>query len=251
MAFREDVRGLGQVPVSLAGYVLGEPGVERGLVEELARAVGAQGAPGGLDSAYRRLDRVFIVPASTESEQPDWAELARVEFDHALDKLRRLQALLADVPGFGAVVFDTHAGLGSLSLAAAALADVNLIVLEEDDVSWRAALAMLLEITALGKRLGRKSASYFVANKVSTGFLDAAGKLKAFSFLPPILFDRGVNRLFCEDTASAFEREFENTNFFQHVHARVWGEIAGVLGMTASRPGNGSRLSRWWRKAAR
>lgn len=239
---------LDQVPISLIDYLLGGPNVEKELFQGLHEALTADGEEGRQNSPYRRLEKVFILPASTESERPDWTQFARIEFDHAMERLKQLQAFATASHDVGYIIFDTRAGLGSLSLAAATLSDVNLIVLEEDNISWRAALNMLLEITDLNKRLGRRSKNYFMANKVSVGFLEAAGKLKAFSFLPPILYDRWVQRLLARDTSAALEREFENTNFFHHVHSRVWKEITSVLGMTRSRSKDSFSFMAWWRK---
>ena len=194
--------------------------------------------------------KIFILPSSTESERPDWTQFVRVEFDHAIEKLGQLQAFAMASLNIDYLIFDTQAGLGSLSLAAASLSDMNLIVLEEDDISWRTALNMLLEITDLNKRLRRRSRSYFLANKVSVGLLETAGKLKAFSFLPPILYDRWLQRIFAHATIAALEREFENTNFFHHVHSRVWKEITHVFGVRRNRSKDGSPLVTWWRKLA-
>ena len=155
---------------------------------------------------------MFILPSSNESERPDWTQFAQLEFDHAMEKLQQLQAFAASSLNVGYLIFDTQAGLGSLSLAAAALSDVSLIVLEEDNISWRTALNVLLEITDLNKRLKRKSKSYFLVNKVNSSEREeAVEKLRAFSFLPPILYDRWVQRLFAHDTFAVLEKEFEST----------------------------------------
>jgi len=239
---------LDQVPISLTDYIFGGPAAEEALFQELHKAIAVDGEEGTQNSLYRRLEKVFILPSSTESERPDWTQFVRIEFDPVIEKLRQLQAFAMASLDIGYIIFDTQAGLGSLSLAAATLSDVNLIMLEEDDISWRTALNMLLEITDLNKRQRRRSKSYFLANKVSVGFLEAAGKLKALSFLPPILYDRWVQRLFAQATFAALEKEFENTNFFHQVHSRVWKEIASVLGMTKNRSRDSSPFMAWWRK---
>jgi len=148
----------------------------------------------------------------------------------------------------GYLIFDTQAGLGSLSLAAATLSDVNLIVLEEDDISWRSALTMLLEISDLTKRQQSRAYSYFLANKVSPGLLDVAKKLKTFSFLPPLLYDFWLQKLFAQATAAVFDKEFEHTDFFRQLDSRLWQELSAILGITRSSTKTTSPVALWWRK---
>ena len=144
------------------------------------------------------------------------------------------------------VIFDTQAGLGGLSLVATTLSDINLIVLEEDDISWRTALTTLMEVSAFNKRLKRKSHNYFLANKVSTGLLDVADRLRAFSFLPPVPFDAWVQKLLAHATTAAMEKDFETSDFFKQVESQVWQELAVILGVRQRTTGNSPRSS-WWR----
>ncbi len=241
---------LDQVPISLTAYLLGDSTAEEELLQELRQALTVNGKEETPVSLYQWLEKIFICPSSTESERPDWTQFARVEFDHAIEKLGRLQAFARESLNVDYLIFDTQAGLGSLSLAAATQSDMNLIVLEEDEISWRTSLNILLEITDLNKRLKRKSKNYFLPNKVSVGFLEASRKLKALSFLPPILEDRRMQRLFAYDTFAVLEREFENTDFFHHVRSRVWKEVAHIFGMTRTRSKVSSPLMVWWHKLA-
>ena len=197
-------------------------------------------------SPYERLDGLFILPSSTESERPDWTPLHHLELNETIDKLGKLYEFATSSLHVDYVIFDTQAGLGSLSLAATTLSDMNLIVLEEDDISWRTALNALMEISALNKRLQQKSHSYFLANKVSSSMLDTADKLKAFSFLPPIPFDAWVQKLFAHATTAVLEKDFEQSDFFKQVESRVWQELAVILGVRQRTTGNGPRSS-WWR----
>ena len=200
----------------------------------------------GGQSTYQRLNGLFILPSSTESERPDWMQFSHLELDEAVDKLGRLHQFVAESLDVGYLIFDTQAGLGSLSLAAATLSDLNLVVLEEDDISWRTALSMLMEISELNKRLQHKSRSYFLANKVSTGMLDASDKLKAFSFLPPVPFDTWMQKLFAHDTAAVLEKDFEGSDFFRQVESRVWRELAVILGIRQRSDRSGAKTA-WWR----
>lgn len=201
----------------------------------------------GGQSTYQRLNGLYILPSSTESERPDWTQFSHLELDEAVHKLDLLHQFVAESLDVGYLIFDTQAGLGSLSLAAATLSDLNLIVLEEDDISWRTALSMLMEISELNKRLQHKSRSYFLPNKVSTGMLDASEKLKAFSFLPPVPFDTWMQKLFAYDTAAVLEKDFEGSDFFRQVESRVWRELALILGVRKRSDKSGAKTS-WWRE---
>ena len=121
-------------------------------------------------------------------------------------------------------------------------------VLEEDDISWRTAFNLLLEISDINKRLQRRSHSYFLANKAGTDLIDVAGKLKVFSFLPPLPHDVWMQKLFAKATSAALEKEFENTDFFRQTRSRVWQEIASIFGVSKPLAKDGFTLSSWFRK---
>jgi cellulose biosynthesis protein BcsQ len=242
---------LNQVPLSLIEYLSVDPDQENALLAALQKGLAINGEGDGegqgtqVPSLYRRLENVYILPASTESERPDWTQISRLELDTAVEKLARLQRFVDETLDIDFLIFDTQAGLGSLSLAAATLSDMNLVVLEEDDISWRTSLQMFIEITELNKRLQHRSRSYFLANKVNAGLMDMASKLRAFAFLPPIPFDSWMQRLVSNATAAVLEKEFENSDFFRHLHTRVWQEIAQTFGLAQAT--KNSALSSWWR----
>lgn len=238
---------LDHVPVSLDDYLSLGATEETAAFEALCKNLSSNGAEGAQPSLYQRLDRIFVLPSSTDSERPDWMRSSQISLDSALEKLSHLQTLASEAADFGYLIFDTHAGMGSLSLAATTLSDLNLIVLEEDDVSWRTALNMLLEISELKKQRHGASRSYFLANKVSSKLSEVSGKLKAFSFLPPVPYDSWMQKLFSHSTAAILEKEFENSDFFRFVHAQVWREIMAIFGIApASTQGKGA-LQSWWR----
>ncbi len=239
--FDELRRGL-----SINGSDDGEDAADRSPDQSASKAASRAASQAGGQSTYQRLNGFFILPSSTESEPPDWTQFNHLELDQAIDKLDRLHQFVAESLDVGYLIFDTQAGLGSLSLAAATLSDLNLIVLEEDDISWRTALSMLMEISELNKRLQHKSRSYFLANKVSTGMLDASDKLKAFSFLPPVPFDTWMQKLFAHDTAAVLEKDFEGSDFFRQVESGVWQELAVILGVRQRSDRGGAKTS-WWR----
>jgi cellulose biosynthesis protein BcsQ len=239
---------LDHMPFSLATYLDSGPTAGKGLLEGLHKSFA--GDDHGGHSPYRRLEKIFILPSSTESERPDWMQSARITFESAEEKLNQLQTFAQESLNVGFIVFDTQAGPGSLSLAAATLSDINIIILEEDDISWRTALNMLLEISDLNKQLHRKARSYFLTNKVGPELLDAAGKLKAFSFLPPLPYDAWMQKLFARATSAALEKEFERTDLFRQVHSRVWNELASILGLTATSAKESSSFVSWWNKKA-
>ena len=76
--------------------------------------------------------------------------------------------------------------------------------------------------------------------------LDAADKLKAFSFLPPVPFDSWMQKLFAHDTSAVLEKDFEQSDFFKQVESQVWHELAVILGVRQRAAKNGARSS-WWR----
>ena len=259
---------LDQIPLSLTEYLAYGPDDTPGLFDELrqnfsmnggsyaedaaqsddelsSQSASPAGSQGG-QSTYQRLNGLYILPSSTESERPDWMRFSHLELDEAVDKLGLLHQFVAESLDVGYLIFDTQAGLGSLSLAAATLSDLNLIVLEEDDISWRTALRMLMEISELNKRLQHKSRSYFLANKVGASMLDASDKLKAFSFLPPVPFDTWMQKLFAHDAAAVLEKDFEGSDFFRQVESRVWRELAVILGVRKRSDKSGGKTS-WWR----
>lgn len=238
---------LDQVPVSLIDYLSAESTGEPGLFAELRKSIPVNGEAETQPSLYQRLEKVFILPSSTENELPDWTQLGRIEFDQAVAKLGQLQAFARESLNVGYLIFDTQAGLGSLSLAAAILSDINLIVLEEDDISWRTALLMFLEIADLNKRWQKRSKSYFLVNKVNSGLLEVEGKLKAFSFLPPLPYDAWMQKRFAQATVTVLEREFESSDFFRQVHSRLWKELAHILDVARQPTKSGSSLLSWWR----
>jgi cellulose biosynthesis protein BcsQ len=203
---------------------------------------------GSLNTLYRRLENTFVIPFSTESERPDWMQFAQIDFDYVSDKLKRLLSFAAESLNIGYILLDTQAGPSSLSLAAATLSDLSLIVLEEDDISWRTALNLLLEISDLNKRLQRRSRSYFLVNKSGSELTDAASKLKAFSFLPPLPHDVWLQKLFAKATSAALEKEFENTDFFRQARSRVWQEITSIFGMAKPPTKDSSLFSSLFRK---
>ncbi|MBM4258349.1 MAG: ParA family protein [Deltaproteobacteria bacterium] len=223
---------LDHVPLSFAEYLAGGEAVEKDLLEALHKSVNSDGHAGPLYALYRRAEGVFAVPFSTESERPDWTQFSQLDFDVVSAKLQKLIEAATDALKLDYVIIDTQAGPGSLIFAAATLSDVNLILLEEDDISWRTALNLLVEISDLNKRLQRRSRSYFLANKASAELVDTAGKLKAFSFLSPLPYDAWMQKLFAKATSAVLEKEFENTDFFRQVRTRVWHDIAGLFGMS-------------------
>ena len=239
---------LDHIPLSFADYLSGGDAVEKDLFDALRKAITNDGHAGPLHALYRRLENIFVIPFSSESERPDWTQFARLDFEYVGEKLKRLLTFAAEALNVGYILLDTQAGPGSLSLAAATLSDVNVIVLEEDDISWRTALNLLLEISNLNKRLQRRSRSYFLANKAGTELVETAGKLKAFSFLPPLPYDAWMQKLLAKATSAALEKEFENTDFFRQARARVWHDIAGIFGIVKSPVKDGFALTSWFRK---
>ena len=248
---------LDQLPFSLTDYFYLEDGDQPELLHALHRGLTRNNGNGEESQeimvqatagqpTYERLDGLFIIPSSTENERPDWTPLHHLELNETIDKLGKFYEFATSSLPIDYVIFDTQAGLGSLSLAATTLSDMNLIVLEEDDISWRTALNAFMEISTLNKRLQRKSHSYFLANKVSSSMLDAADKLKAFSFLPPVPFDAWVQKLFAHATITVLENDFEGSDFFKQVESRVWQELAVILGVRQRTSDNGPRSS-WWR----
>ncbi|MGE0683624.1 MAG: AAA family ATPase [Candidatus Binatia bacterium] len=237
---------LDQVPVSFVDCLSRGSGEDTGVFEELRKNLFPNGGDEASPSLYQRLDKIFVLPSSTESERLDWAQLAQVDLERAIEKLSQVQSLVRDAANPSYLIFDTHAGLGNLSLAATTLSDLNLIVLEEDDVSWRSALNMLLEITELKKQRHGGSRSYFLANKVGAKLSEVSGKLKAFSFLPPVPYDPWMQKLFSHATAATLEKEFEHSDFFRFVHSQVWQEIATILGLTSVPARRAASLRSWW-----
>lgn len=250
---------LGRLPFSLTDYFYSEDGDQPALLHELQKGLAqnnghaeespelmAQVTASTKTSTYERLDGLFIIPSSTESERPDWTPLHHLELTETVEKLGKLYEFATSSLHVDYIIFDTQAGLGSLSLAATTLSDMNLIVLEEDDISWRTSLNALMEISALNKRLQRKSHSYFLANKVSSSMMDVADKLKAFSFLPPVPFDAWVQKLFAHATTTVLEKDFEGSDFFKQVESQVWQELAVILGVR-QRTTENSPQSSWWR----
>jgi cellulose biosynthesis protein BcsQ len=222
---------LDHVPFSLTDYLAGGESVEKDFFDALQKATSGESHSGSLYTLYRRVENVFVVPFSTESERPDWTQFAQIDFDYVGEKLKHLLSFAAESLNVRYVLLDTQAGPSSLSLAAATLSDLSIIVLEEDDISWRTALNLLLEISDINKRLQRRSRSYFLANKSGTELADVASKLKAFSFLPPLPNDVWMQKLIAKATSAALEKEFENTDFFRQARSRVWQEIAAIFGI--------------------
>lgn len=239
---------LDHVPLSFAEYLNGSESVEKDLLESLQKAVSSDGHAGPLYTLYRRLDNIFAIPFSTESERPDWTQFVHLDFDMVSGKLQKLLIAASSLLKIDYIIIDTQAGPGSLSLAAATLSDVNLILLEEDDISWRTALNLLLEISDLNKRLQRRSRSYFLANKASAELLETASKLKAFSFVSPLPYDAWMQKLFAKATSAALEKEFENTDFYRQVRTRVWHDMAALFGITKQPVKDGFSLGSLFRK---
>ncbi len=246
LAFRNKIE-LDQVPFSLFDYLTGDDNTQTALFETLQAALmpKSESQEHSAATLYQRLDRLFVLPASVESERPDWKQATRIELDLALEKVAHLRRFADKSLDADYLIFDTQAGLGSLSLAAATLSDMNIILMEEDDISWSTSLRMFTEVTELNKRLQHRSRSYFLANKVHAGMMDMAVKLKAFSFLPPLPFDSWAQRLMADSSSAVLEKDFENSDFFRHLHTRVWQEIAQIFGLNPSPVKNSSFA--WWR----
>ena len=246
MAFRNKIE-LDQVPFSLFDYLTGDDNTQTALFETLQAALTPKSESQEHSAAalYQRLDRLFVLPASVESERPDWQQSTRIELDLALEKVAHLRRFADKSLDATYLIFDTQAGLGSLSLAAATLSDMNIILMEEDEISWSTSLRMFTEVTELNKRLQHRSRSYFLANKVHAGMMDMATKLRAFSFLPPLPFDSWAQRLMADSSSAVLEKDFESSDFFRHLHTRVWQEIAQLFGLNPSPVKNSSFA--WWR----
>ena len=239
---------LDHVPLSLVEYLNGGEAIEKDLFDALHKVMTGDGHAGPLYTLYRRSENIFAIPFSTDSERPDWMQFAQLDFDVVSAKLQKLLATAAQLLNISYVIIDTQAGPGSLNFVASTLSDVNLILLEEDDISWRTALNLLLEISDLNKRLQRRSRSYFLANKASVELVDTAGKLKAFSFLSPLPYDAWMQKLFAKATSTVLEKEFENTDFFRQVRVRLWPDIAALFGMTKQPIKDGFTLRSLFRK---
>lgn len=241
-----------QVPVSLSDFLCSQDGDDAHppLFSELQRGIGGNDATATPDAdqpvPYRYAEGLFVLPFSTENERPDWERLHHLSLEDAVHKLGQLQDFAVTSLDVDYLIFDTQAGLGSLSLAAAVLSDVNIIMLEEDNVSWRASLSMYMEISDLNRRLRRRTRSYFLANKVSRGMLDVSEKLRAFSFLPAMRFDTWMHELYSHDSACVSDEAFESTDFFRWVESELWPRLAVMLGVQQldSRPA--ARSVPWW-----
>ena len=207
LAFRNKIE-LDQVPFSLFDYLTGDDNTQTALFEALQAALmpKSESQEHSAAALYQRLDRLFVLPASVESERPDWKQSTRIELDLALEKVAHLRRFADKSLDADYLIFDTQAGLGSLSLAAATLSDMNIILMEEDDISWSTSLRMFTEVTELNKRLQHRSRSYFLANKVHAGMMDMAVKLKAFSFLPPLPFDSWAQRLMADSSSAVLRK---------------------------------------------
>lgn len=218
LAFRNKIE-LDQVPFSLFDYLTGDDNIQTALFETLQAALmpKSESQKHSAAALYQRLDHLFVLPASVESERPDWKQSTRIELDLALEKVAQLRRFADKSLDADYLIFDTQASLGSLSLAAATLSDMNIILMEEDDISWSTSLRMFTEVTELNKRLQHRSRSYFLANKVHAGMMDMAVKLKAFSFLPPLPFDSWAQRLMADSSSAVLEKDFENSDFFRHL----------------------------------
>ena len=86
---------LDQVPLSLIEYLSVDPDKENTLLAALQKGLAMNGEGDGegqgaqSPSLYRRMENIFILPASTESERPDWTQVSRIDLDMAVEKLGR------------------------------------------------------------------------------------------------------------------------------------------------------------------
>ena len=190
---------LDQLPLSLTDYLEDGIGEQPSLFRELQKGLARNGSghhdnqeildealqEGPDTSTYQRMDGLFIVPSSTESERPDWMQFNRLELDEAVDKLGKLHEFATTSLNVDYIIFDTQAGLGSLSLAAATLSDLNLVVLEEDEISWRTALNTLMEISDLNKTPPTQVAELFSGQQSQHQHAGRCGQAQGVFVLAP------------------------------------------------------------------
>lgn len=190
----------------------------------------AETPPAGFAS-YPGIKGLCILPFSKDDDQLEWLASRRLPLEETVEQLRRLREFAATSLDVDYLIFDAPPGLETLSLAPAAVSDVNLILLEEDNVSWKTALSMYMKIAEINKRLHGRPSTYFVANKVSVGMLDLAHKLKTFSFLSLLPFDAWMHELYAHDTSSVLGGDFLATDFFKRVESEIWPNLSEVLGL--------------------
>lgn len=185
-------------------------------------------------ASYPGLKGLCILPFSKDDDHLEWLASRRLPLEDTVEQLRRLQEFAATSLDVDYLIFDAPPGLETLSLAPAAISDVNLILLEEDSVSWKTALSMYMKISEINKRLHGRPSAYFVANKVSPGMLDLAHKLKTFSFLSLLPFDAWMHELYAHDTMAVLGGDFLASDFFKRVESDIWPNLSDVLGVRRS-----------------
>ena len=182
-------------------------------------------------ASHPGLKGLCILPFSKDDDHLEWLASRRLSLEDTVEQLRRLQEFVATSLDVDYLIFDAPPGLETLSLAPAAISDVNLILMEEDNVSWKTGLSMYMKISEINKRLHGRPSAYFVANKVSPGMLDLAHKLKTFSFLSLLPFDAWMHELYAHDTISVLGGDFLASDFFKRVESDVWPNLSDVLGV--------------------
>ena len=247
LAFRYQ-NDLDRAPVSLGDFLSFQAGNDdqpSPFVELQAHFTSANAAPGGSPetaadaekpgfASYPGLKGLCILPFSKDEDHLEWLASRRLPLEDTVEQLRRLQEFASTSLDVDYLIFDAPPGLETLSLAPAAISDVNLILLEEDNVSWKTALSMYMKISEINKRLHGRPSAYFVANKVSLGMLDLAHKLKTFSFLSLLPFDAWMHELYAHDTMSVLGGDFLASDFFKRVESDIWPNLSDVLGVRQS-----------------
>lgn len=247
LAFRYQ-NDLDRAPVSLGDFLSFQAGNDdqpSPFVELQTHFTSFNAAPGGSPEAaadaekpgfasYPGLKGLCILPFSKDEDHLEWLASRRLPLEDTVEQLRRLQEFAATSLDVDYLIFDAPPGLETLSLAPAAISDVNLILLEEDNVSWKTALSMYMKISEINKRLHGRPSAYFVANKVSLGMLDLAHKLKTFSFLSLLPFDAWMHELYAHDTMSVLGGDFLASDFFKRVESDIWPNLSDVLGVRQS-----------------
>lgn len=247
LAFRYQ-NDLDRAPVSLGDFLSFQAGNDdqpSPFVELQTHFTSSNAAPGGSPesaadeenpgfASYPGLKGLCILPFSKDDDHLEWLASRRLPLEDTVEQLRRLQEFAATSLDVDYLIFDAPPGLETLSLAPAAISDVNLILLEEDSVSWKTALSMYMKISEINKRLHGRPSAYFVANKVSLGMLDLAHKLKTFSFLSLLPFDAWMHELYAHDTMAVLGGDFLASDFFKRVESDIWPNLSDVLGVRRS-----------------
>jgi cellulose biosynthesis protein BcsQ len=178
-------------------------------------------------------ESIFVIPSTDLSLSVDWVTVHEYKVVDLIKKLGILKKA-ASLAGFDFLILDTRAGPDYLSIAAALISEFAFLLIEQDNVSKRAAIQFSGDVEHERREVSREqmvpdlavSRLAFVRNKlIRPETREERLVLEKQLYLHGIPFDKSLLREYSKGTFDFREENLLNTRFGWHAERTVRGAL--------------------------